>query len=53
MEAKARWFMSLAMDERMRVFCELTDLVLAINPALAEKNRAQSASGRIQVLSEA
>jgi hypothetical protein len=50
-EAKAQWFRSLRMADRMQLLCELTDLALAINPSLPEKNRAQSTPGRIQVLS--
>jgi hypothetical protein len=50
-EAKARWFRSLRMADRMQLLCELTDLALSVNPALPEKKRAQSTRGRIQVLS--
>jgi hypothetical protein len=50
-EAKARWFRSLRMADRMQLLCELTDLALSVNPSLPEKNRAESTSGRIQVLS--
>lgn len=52
-EAKARWFRSLTMAERMQMLCELTDLALAIAPDLPEKNRAQSAPGRIRIVSPA
>jgi hypothetical protein len=50
-EAKTRWFCSLRMSDRMQMLCDLTDLALSINPSLPEKNRAQSTSGRIQVIS--
>jgi hypothetical protein len=50
-EAKARWFRSLRMADRMQLLCELTDLALAVNPSSPEKKRAQSTPGRIQVLS--
>lgn len=50
-EAKARWFQSLSMSERMDLLCEFTDLALSINPALQERKRAQPVPGRIQVLS--
>jgi hypothetical protein len=50
-EAKARWFRSLPLADRMQLLCELTDLALSVNPALPEKNRAQSTPGRIQVIS--
>ena len=52
-EAKARWFRSLSMAERMQMLCDLTDLALSINPALLEKKRAEPAPGRIQVISAA
>ena len=51
LEAKARWFQSLTLAERMQLLCEYTDLVLESNPKAAEINRAQSSSGRIRVLS--
>ncbi len=51
LEAKARWFQALSLEERMDILCELTDLVLENNPQMAEVERAQSSSERIQVLS--
>ena len=50
-EAKARWFRTLTMADRMQIVCELTDLALSINPSLPEKNRAQPTAGRIQIIS--
>jgi hypothetical protein len=50
-EAKARWFRSLSLAERMDVFCELTDLALAVNPSLPEQKRAEPIAGRVQVIS--
>lgn len=51
-EAKVRWFRSLSVTERLDVFCDFTDLVLAINPRLMEsKPHAAAAPGRVQVLS--
>ena len=52
-EAKARWFQSLSMDERMQIFCELTDLLLENNPHLVRAKDAQPIPGRVRVLSEA
>jgi len=49
-EAKARWFQSLSMQERMEVFCEFTDLLLELNPKLAELKDAQPIEGCVQVL---
>lgn len=50
LEAKARWFQSLPLEERMKLLCEFTDLVLENNPNIAEVGRAQSSPGRILVL---
>ncbi len=36
LEAKARWFQSLSLDERMDIFCEFTDLALSVNPDLKD-----------------
>jgi len=51
LEAKARWFRSLPMAERMEVFCAMTDLALELNPALQDQKDAQPVPGRIQVIS--
>jgi len=51
-EAKARWFQSLSLDERMELLCSFTDLVLEVNPGILElKKNARPTSGRIRVLS--
>jgi len=52
-EAKARWFQSLSISERMELFCSLTDLILAINPKIVEQKYAQPIAGRVRVLSKA
>ena len=49
-EAKARWFRSLALSERMEMLCSFTDLALSANPGLQEQKNAQPVTGRIQVL---
>jgi len=52
-EAKARWFRSLSMTDRMEVFCSFTDLALSINPHLKDRirrRRTQPIAGRVQVL---
>ena len=36
LEDKARWFKSLSLEERMQVFDEFTDFLLAVNPRLFE-----------------
>jgi hypothetical protein len=50
-EAKARWFQSLSLSERMDMLCAFTDLALSANPALQERKHAQPVAGRVQVLS--
>ena len=50
-EAKARWFQSLPLSERMELLCFFTDLILDNNPQIVEQKRAQPIAGRIRVLS--
>jgi hypothetical protein len=52
-EAKARWFQSLSLEERMDVLCLFTDLILANNPQIVEKKDAQPVAGRIRVVTQA
>ena len=49
-EAKARWFQSLPLEERMDYLCELTDLILENNPDIVSKKDAEPIPGRVQVL---
>ncbi len=50
-EAKARWFRSLPLSERMELLCAFTDLVLENNPGIVDARRdAESAAGRVRVL---
>lgn len=50
-EAKARWFQSLTLEERMAWLCFFTDMILENNPGIVEqKQDAQSTSGRVLVL---
>lgn len=51
-EAKARWFQSLSMAERMEIFCEYTELALSVHPELKDKKYVKPIAGRIQILSE-
>ena len=48
--AKARWFRSLTLEERMDYLCEMTDLIFENQPDLARKRHAQSITGRVRVL---
>ena len=52
-EAKARWFQSLSLTERMEMLCQFTDLVLENNPMIVERKDDQPAAGRVRVLSKA
>jgi hypothetical protein len=52
-EAKARWFQSLPLSERMDLLCAFTDLVLENNPLMVERKDAKPIAGRVRVLSKA
>ena len=47
--AKARWFQSLSIEERMEYLCMMTDLILENNPRVELRN-AQPVAGRIRVV---
>lgn len=49
-EAKARWFQSLSLAERMEYLCAVTELVFQNNPQIARKKHVESITGRIRVL---
>jgi hypothetical protein len=49
-EAKARWFQSLSLAERMDLLCWFTDLILTTTPQIVEKKDAQPVAGRVRVL---
>ncbi len=53
LEAKARWFQSLTLSERMDLLCFFTDLVLENNPLIVERKDAKPIAGRVRVLSKA
>ena len=50
LEAKARWFQSLTLEERMDYLCAITDLILENNPGIVNQRNAQPIPGRVQVL---
>jgi len=52
-EAKARWFQSLSLEERMELLCLYTDLILSANPTILESKDVKPIAGRIRVLSKA
>ena len=43
LEAKARWFQSRSLEERMEMLCAFTDLILTVNPRIVEAKDAQQA----------
>jgi hypothetical protein len=51
-DAKARWFKSLSLEERMKIFVAFTNLILENNPEIANKKHVRPASDRIRVLSK-
>ncbi|MBN1888718.1 MAG: hypothetical protein JW850_12045 [Thermoflexales bacterium] len=51
-EAKARWFQSLTLTERMDMLCWFTDTLLSINPHIVEQKRAEPITGRVLVLAQ-
>jgi hypothetical protein len=51
-EAKAKWFSSLSLTERMDMLCAFTDLAIEIKPELAAGKNAQPTQGRVRVLSK-
>ena len=51
-EAKARWFQSLTLAERMDYFCAFTDMILSVNPQIVEQEDAKPVRGRVRVLSK-
>jgi hypothetical protein len=51
-EAKARWFQSLSIEERLDVLCEFYELALTINPHLKDPRNVNSITGRVRILSE-
>lgn len=51
-EAKARWFKSISIEERMEMLCAFTDLILTVNPRIVETRDAQQTKRRVRVLSK-
>jgi hypothetical protein len=44
-EAKARWFQSLPLAERMQLLVSFTDLILEVNPDVMEKRHVEPIAG--------
>ena len=51
LEAKAVWFQSLSLEERMDVFVAFTNLILENNPGIVKKKPLPRASDRVRVIS--
>jgi hypothetical protein len=51
-EAKARWFQSLTLQERMDLLCTYSSLILAVNPNIVEKKDARPISDNIRILTK-
>lgn len=49
-EAKARWFQSLTLEERMDMLCMFTDMILSVNPTMMERKHVKPIAGRVRVL---
>jgi len=41
LEAKARWFQSLSLDERMAMLCFYTELIFENNPKVVERKNGE------------
>lgn len=50
MEAKARWFQTLSIEERLEFLCELVDMALEVRPQLAEPADATCAEGSLRIV---
>ncbi len=50
-EAKALWFQSLSLAERMELLCFFTEPLLIINPKIVEQYNVPSAARRVRILS--
>ena len=51
-EAKARWFQSLPLEERMELLCAFTDLALTLNPDLPNQKDAPPTDRRVQIITK-
>jgi hypothetical protein len=52
LEAKARWFQSLSLEERMDIFVSFTNLILENNPDIVKKKYVRPASERVRIISK-
>jgi hypothetical protein len=49
-EAKALWFQSLPLAERMELLCHFTELILAVTPHIVEQRDVEPPQGRVRVI---
>jgi len=49
-EKKAEWFSQLPVKERIRIFNEVTELALTLNPSIADYKDAEQIKTGIQIL---
>ena len=52
-EAKARWFRALSVEDRMNLLCWFTDLAWTTHSRVAGLRDAQQTSGRVRILADA
>ena len=52
LEAKARWFQSLSLEERMEVFVAFTNLILENNSDIVKQKYVRPASDRVRIISK-
>jgi hypothetical protein len=50
LEAKARWFQSLTLEERMEYLVAITDLILENNPGIMDRKNAEPPRKGVRVL---
>jgi hypothetical protein len=50
LEAKARWFRSLTVEERMAYIDEITELIIENNPEVLRHKDVKPMPGRVRVL---
>ena len=51
-EAKAKWFRSLTLTERMETLCSFTDLAFEINPDIADRKDAEQTDRSILIVTK-
>jgi hypothetical protein len=49
--AKARWFQSLSLSERMEMLCLFTDMILSHNPNIGDQRYVKPTTESIRIVS--